>query len=89
MTSRKAIVVESYDYSPTRIVVTIEYTDGGGFFFLFLPKTPVVSFGDIIEMDLEKDRVYLSRGNEKLRFQLHPDDFPPGVLGKLIEDRIS
>ena len=93
LTSRKAIVIESYDYSITRVVVTARYCCNEEYVFMFLPYNPSIFLGDIIEVDYDITgkmcSIYLFRGNSKLRYRLQPDDFPPGILQHLIEDRLS
>ena len=89
MSVQGAVVVEVFHYTPARIVVTGRCKCCGDYLFLLLPATPMINFGDFIEVGRTNDTIglHIYRGNSRLRYRLHPLDMPDELLVDLVEAR--
>jgi len=91
MGTRKVIVVEVFSHNSTRVVVTARYQSTHEYIFMLVPNKPVVTFGDQLKVEVDSNgecsRITLYR-NEKLTYNLHPENIPTEVLRQLIEDRL-
>lgn len=85
------IVVEAYN--PCRCHTLIrarKKTDGGHWFFFFVPNRHGVTFGDHLVFHTDDQvtptlSLFLDRG-EKLQYRLRMDDIPGGILDKAMNE---
>ena len=85
----KGIVIECYDHDSHRVVVAQTNDAPGEYSFFYIPQTPEVNFGDIIQLNPAEGEFYVYRGNGRLTFKINPTAFPGGLLWELISERLS
>jgi len=85
------IVVESFEPCPCHSAVTVYAQRRLGeesYIYLFVRNSLGINFGDVLFLDTASNEWYLVRG-PSLRFHLLLDDFPDGLVEKLIADRTT
>jgi hypothetical protein len=83
-------VTECYDHDDShRIVEVIANDCPKDYRFFYVPKTPDICFGDIVQMNFEAGEFFLFRGNSRFRYRINPEQFPGTLLLELIQQRIN
>lgn len=85
-------VIECYDHDALHRVLVVQSNDEPGakeFQFFYIPKSPQVDFGDTIQMNFAEENFFVSRGNSKLTYRIHPCVFPNTLLLELIAERMN
>lgn len=88
----KGFVIECYDLDTSHRVMVVQSSDepmAKEYHFFYIPKTPQVDFGDIIQMNFAKNKFYLYRGNSRLSYRIIPSPFPGSLLWELISERLN
>lgn len=83
-------VIDCYDHDESHRVLEVISNDcPKAYHFFFLPKTPDISFGDIVQMNFGESKFYVYRGNSRLRYRISPKQFPGTLLLELIQERLN
>ena len=82
------IVIESYAHGENQVVVARE-SELKMHHFLFLPKRPVVDFGDTLLMDFYAEKYWVHHGNPRLTYRIFPLEFPGTLLWELLFDKMN
>jgi hypothetical protein len=83
-------VTECYNHDENHCVLTVIVNDNPwSYHFFYIPKTPDVNFGDIIQMNFEKQQFYVFKGNSRLSYKISPQVFPGTLLVELIQERMN
>lgn len=83
-------VTECYDYDEShRIMEVISNDCPKAYHFFYIPKTPDICFGDIVQMNFEKQQFHLYRGNSRLSYRILPQTFPGTLLLELIQEKMN
>ena len=83
-------VTECYDHNVShRILEVISNDSPKAYHFFYIPKTPDINFGDIVQMNFEKQQFYLYKGNSRLSYRILPQVFPGTLLLELIQERMN
>lgn len=83
------IVVEIYDHDSTHRIMTVRSKDVLNHHFFYLGMTPIIDFGDEVEMNFEKEEYSVCRGNSKLTYKINLLPFPGSLLWELISERMN
>jgi len=87
----KLIVVSVENYCPCHQTITLRHRDSYHWVYLFVRLVPNVNFGDIVLGPCDQDGLFIEGDyylyyNQKLRYRLQYDDFPPGLMQKIIDE---
>lgn len=82
------IVVESYTHGENQVVVA-RCPDIKMHHFFFLPKHPDINLGDVLLMNFDTDKFWVSYGNPHLTYRIFPCIFPGTLLLELIVERMN
>ena len=83
------IVVECFDPNASHRVLIARSRETKSYTYFYIPRIPVVDFGDTIQMNIAENKYYIRRGNSKLIFKITPLDFPGTLLMELISERLN
>lgn len=83
-------VIECYDHDESHRVLTVISNDvPKEYHFFYVPKTPSISFGDIVQMNFQESKFYVFRGISRLSYKITPQNFPGTLLLELIQERMN
>ena len=82
-----AVVIESRSRGENQVVTACG--PAGAFHFFFLPSTPDVDFGDLLQMDFNPQSYFVHHGNPHLTYKITPLVFPETLLYELIIERVG
>lgn len=83
------IVIECYNHDSSHRILVVRSKDVPNYHFFYLAMSPIIDFGDEIQMNPAEDKYSVRRGNSKLTFKLTPLVFPGSLLMELITERMS
>lgn len=84
------IVVECYDHDAQHRILVVQSNDSPKLYqFFYISQSPQVDFGDTIQMNFEREKFHLRRGNSKLTYSITPLIFPGSLLMELITERMN
>jgi hypothetical protein len=90
--NKKGIVIECYDHDESHRVLVIQSSDepwAKEYHFFYIPKTPEVNFGDIVQMNFANSKFYVYRGSSRLSYKITPSPFPGSLLWELISEKLN
>jgi len=83
-------VTECYNHDEShRVLEVISNDSPKEYHFFYIHKTPDIEFGDIIQMNFEKQQFYLYKGNSRLSYRIIPQPFPGTLLMELIQEKMN
>ena len=84
------IVINCYDHDAEHRILTVLSNDLPLIrHFFFIPTTPQVDFGDIVQMNFAEEKYYVYRGNSRLSYKIIPLTFPGSLLIELINEHLN
>ena len=88
-TNITGVVVECYHHDSQHRVMVIRQRDAKIHHFFFVSNTPLIDFGDPIQMNYQTEKFFIRKGNSCLTYRIIPLIFPDTLLLELLLEYIN